>query len=134
MIEHEPTREEQRQALQTAARYAERHDPSSEYGWLIELGSDPPSWWDGRAPDGFVWDAFEAVRFARAEDAQRIIVWSIPDGVRRGCKATLHGFDATAKETGDQRASMAIYEGQAEALREQDAEIKRLCAREKEKP
>lgn len=44
-------------------------------GWLIETGDH--KYWDGRAADGtaFTSEHLEAVRFARKEDADRIINW-----------------------------------------------------------
>jgi hypothetical protein len=62
----------------------------SDTAWLVELGSDPPQWFEGRSEDNFVTDANEAMRFARREDAQRAIGWLVAPGVRRGCKATEH--------------------------------------------
>lgn len=42
-----------------------------ETGWLVELRKlDGPLWWKG---DGWTTDPNVAVRFARADDAQRII-------------------------------------------------------------
>jgi hypothetical protein len=67
-------------------------DGETASGWLIELGSDPPRWWQGRGSSLFTHDAFEAMRFARAEDAQRAIAWLVEKGVHEGCKAVEHGF------------------------------------------
>ncbi len=64
---------------------------AGESGWLVELGSDPPRWWDGRSRL-FTSDAFDAIRFARAEDAQRAIAWLVEKGVHEGCKAVQHWF------------------------------------------
>ncbi len=70
----------------------------AESGWLIELGSNPPRWWEGRPSallgvrqaDPFTPDAGQAIRFARREDAERAIGWLVQEGVREGCKATEH--------------------------------------------
>jgi len=51
--------------------------PGAELAWLIERGQqegcEPPLWWAGR----FTWDwtrnVSEAVRFARREDAERVV-------------------------------------------------------------
>ena len=49
----------------------------TESGWLIERTSTPPKWWTG-CDSGFgeAWttDSLSAVRFARKEDAEMVIV------------------------------------------------------------
>lgn len=47
----------------------------NDIGWLIETGDH--KYWNGRTADatGFTDDPNEAVRFARFEDAERIIHW-----------------------------------------------------------
>jgi hypothetical protein len=44
-------------------------------GWLIEVGSAPPRWWDGHDVDSFTSDASAAVRFARKTDAEAVLYW-----------------------------------------------------------
>lgn len=68
----------------------EQERDEGESGWLVELGSDPPRWWDGRG--SFTHNAFDAIRFSRAVDAQRAIAWLVEKGVNSGCKAVQHGF------------------------------------------
>ena len=50
---------------------------SDTFAWLIEQTGPAfgPRWWNGHpnCPRGFTQDALEAVRFARKEDAERII-------------------------------------------------------------
>lgn len=69
-----------------------RNPDASEFGWLIELGSDPPRYWEGFDAGSFTANAFGALRFARAVDAQRAIAWLVEKGANSGCKAVEHGF------------------------------------------
>ena len=59
----------------------------TESGWLIEFTGGAPSWWDGRGPDTGMFDANEAVRFARREDAERVLYWIV---TRRPAIVTEH--------------------------------------------
>ena len=71
---------------------------SEEIGWLVELGSSPPRWWEGRptsilgmrSGNEFTFVAADALRFARREDAERAIGWLVEKGTRDGCKAVEH--------------------------------------------
>lgn len=114
-------------AVERAIAEARAERRESELGWLVELNGDPrPCWWTGHSPTSFTFEALEAMRFARARDAQLAIAWLVEPGTRRGCKAVEHGFGVGG---GEANALTSIYEGQAEALREQDAEIARLRAK-----
>jgi hypothetical protein len=48
-------------------------ESADETGWLIELPreNDSPRWWDGGA---WTTDHLEAVRFARRQDAERVML------------------------------------------------------------
>ena len=60
----------------------------TEFAWLIEFPGSRPAWWDGRGPDTGVLDASDAVRFARKEDAERVLAWIVTrDGI-----VTEHGW------------------------------------------
>ena len=50
-----------------------------EFGWLIEI--DGPMWWTGNAyPHTWTKDSLKAIRFARKEDAMRMIgIEYLPD-------------------------------------------------------
>lgn len=61
----------------------------TEFAWLIEAG-DPPHYWDGRGPDTGTLNAFEAVRFARKEDAEKVRCWIVKGGEH--WKSIEHGF------------------------------------------
>lgn len=64
-------------------------------GWLVELGSNPPSWWTGRMKGDRQWTshAADAMRFARFEDAEGARCHLITGDVWRGCKSTEHIWD-----------------------------------------
>ena len=61
-----------------------------DYGWLIEAG-DPPHYWDGRSADSYTSDAYQAIRFARFEDAEAVRCRLVTGGVH--WKSVQHAFD-----------------------------------------
>ena len=64
-----------------------------ETGWLIEIGSPGhPAWWDGRKPDTFTTDPGDVVRFARREDADRLLSWGIVKPPPGEVKITEHAW------------------------------------------
>ena len=66
--------------------------------WLIELGSDPPTWWTGRGLEDFTSVAdggthqAPALRFARFTDAEVARCYLVDKKMARGCKCVEHGF------------------------------------------
>ena len=58
-------------------------------GWVIERYG---CYWDGRGRDTFVSSRFhlEAVRFARKQDAERVLEWSINEALRTACAVIEH--------------------------------------------
>lgn len=64
---------------------------ATEYGWLIEMAHNDapvPRWWHPQK--GWVWDASEALRFARKSDAEDFAKSSLHGA---GGKATEHAWD-----------------------------------------
>jgi len=55
--------------------------------WLIEGAG---VYWCGRSPDDFQNKTEEAVRFARQEDAERVLGWIVPEQMRRLCRTVEH--------------------------------------------
>jgi hypothetical protein len=55
--------------------------------WLIEGAG---VYWRGHSPSNFGADANDAVRFARREDAERILHWIVPESQRILCRTAEH--------------------------------------------
>lgn len=60
-----------------------------EIGWLIEHRPGC-TWWDGRSPEAFTTDPNDCVRFARKEDAERVLTNVIAPHNREACIVTEH--------------------------------------------
>ncbi len=56
---------------------------SEREAWVIEGGT---VYWRGRSPDDFTADISQAVRFARPEDAERVLHWIVPEKMRALCR------------------------------------------------
>ena len=59
----------------------------AEFAWLIE--GNGPRYWDGRNLETMVMDHNDAVRFARKQDAERVISWLLNKELR----AVEHGWN-----------------------------------------
>lgn len=86
-----------------------------ETGWLIEISIDGrPAWWAGDdindpGVDAWVWDSLEAVRFARKEDADRVICGLLVESLEAPeMQATEHIWDAPAERKEADDASEAV--------------------------
>ena len=60
--------------------------------WLIELNASIPTYWDGRGNETFHYNHNEAIRFARQEDAERVLLWIIHAKLRAECKVVEHAW------------------------------------------
>jgi hypothetical protein len=63
--------------------------------WLVEGAA---VYWTGRSADGFDPDITEALRFARYDDAQRVLYYIIPRQLQQLCRVAQHA-DVTVEET-----------------------------------
>lgn len=66
--------------LASAPSPVEENREERESAWLIELPNGYgsfPTWWDGRGDDTFTHKSTDAVRFARREDAERVLEWIV---------------------------------------------------------
>jgi hypothetical protein len=64
--------------------------------WLIEGAQ---VYWCGRSPNDFGKDVNEAVRFARQEDAERVLHWIVPEQMRLLCRTTGHMWSMGIERT-----------------------------------
>ena len=64
-----------------------------ESAWVIECNG---RYWDGRGPDTFVVSHLDALRFQRAEDAERAWHWLIKESLRGECGVHEHVWLARA--------------------------------------
>lgn len=63
-----------------------------DFAWVIELPG-MPTYWDGRGADTFSYKHEQAVRFARKEDAERVLAWVISQQRRdEGARVSEHGW------------------------------------------
>ena len=69
-----------------------REQERTELGWLIEISNAGPIYWSGMSALDFTPLASQACRFARKQDAQKVLHGVVPTNIRERCSVIQHGW------------------------------------------